>query len=44
MPIDAIWRALARVASVIGIIVAFVALALVGYFASLGIQLFRHGG
>jgi hypothetical protein len=44
MPTDGIWRAVARVANVIGIIVALAALGLVGYFASLGLQLMRHGG
>jgi len=37
------WRTIARIANVIGIIVALVALGLVGYFAGLGIQLVRHG-
>ena len=44
MPTDGIWRAVARVANVIGIIVALAALGLVGYFATLGLQLMRHGG
>ena len=39
-----IWTILRRVAGVIGAVVALVALGLVGYFASLGIQLARHGG
>jgi hypothetical protein len=39
-----IWAILGRLASVIGVVVALVALGLVGYFASLGIQLARHGG
>ena len=44
MPADRIWRTLERLAKVIGIVGALVALGLVGYFASLGIQLLRHGG
>jgi hypothetical protein len=44
MPADRIWRILERLASVIGIVAALVALGVVGYFASLGIQLVRHGG
>ena len=44
MPSGGLWRILGRVANIIGIIVALVALGLVGYFASLGIQLMRHGG
>lgn len=44
MPADGLWRIVARIANVIGIIVALVALGLVGYFASLGIRLVRHGG
>ena len=44
MPSSGIWRALALVANVIGIVGALAALGLVGYFASLGIQLVRHGG
>jgi hypothetical protein len=39
-----IWTILERLAGVIGTVVALVALGLVGYFASLGIQLARHGG
>jgi hypothetical protein len=31
-------------ANVLGIVGALVALGLVGYFASLGIQIVRHGG
>lgn len=41
---DARWRAAARVANVIGIVVALGALGLLGYFASLGIQVMRVGG
>jgi hypothetical protein len=44
MPADGIWRTLGRVANVIGIIVAVAALGLLGYLASLGIQVLRHGG
>ena len=44
MPTDGIWRAAARVANVIGIIVAVTALGLIGYLASLGLQLMRRGG
>ena len=44
MPRDGIWRTLKRLANVIGIVGALVALGLVGYFASLGIQIVRHGG
>jgi hypothetical protein len=43
MPADGAWRILERLANVIEIVGAFVALGLVGYFASLGIQLVRHG-
>jgi uncharacterized membrane protein YeaQ/YmgE (transglycosylase-associated protein family) len=39
MPTDRVWRTLGRLANVIGIVGALVALWLVGYFASLGIQL-----
>jgi len=35
---------LGRLANVIGIVAALVALGLIGYFASLGIQLWRPGG
>ena len=44
MPLDGIWRTLGRVANIIGIIGALVALGLVGYFASLGLQLMRPSG
>lgn len=44
MPADGIWRTLGRLANVIGIVAALVALGLIGYFASLGIQLVRPGG
>ena len=44
MPSDRIWRGLERLANVIGIIGALVALGVIGSFASLGIQLVRHGG
>ncbi|HEY7651175.1 MAG TPA: hypothetical protein VIG07_00030 [Methylomirabilota bacterium] len=44
MPSDGIWRGLERVANIIGIVGALVALGVIGYFASLGIQLVRHGG
>ena len=44
MPADGIWRTLGRLANVIEIVGALVALGLVGYFASLGIQIVRHGG
>ena len=41
---DRIWRTLERLANVIGIIVAVAALGLIGYLASLGLQLVRHSG
>jgi len=41
---DRIWRTLERLAKVIGIIVAVAALGLIGYLASLGLQLMRRGG
>jgi len=44
MRADGIWRTLGRLANVIGIIVAVAALGLIGYFASLGLQLMRRGG
>jgi hypothetical protein len=44
MSADRIWPTAARVANIIGIVVALAALGLVGYFASLGLQLVRHGG
>jgi len=44
MSADGIWRTAARVANIIGIIVALAALGLVGYLASLGLQAMRHGG
>jgi hypothetical protein len=44
MPVSRPWRTLERLANVIGIVAALMALVLVGYFASLGIQLVRHGG
>ena len=44
MPADGIWRILGRLANVIGIIVAVAALGLIGYLASLGLQLMRRGG
>jgi hypothetical protein len=44
MSADARWRTAARVANLIGIIVALGALGLVGYFASLGLQLMRASG
>jgi len=44
MPADGIWRTLERLANVIGIVGALVALGLLGYLASLGLQLVRHGG
>ena len=43
MPTDGIWRAVARVANVIGIIVALGGPRTRSYFASLGLQLMRHG-
>ena len=39
-----IWRTLGRRANIIGIIVAVAALGLIGYLASLGLQLMRRGG
>lgn len=44
MPSGGLWRILGRAANIIGIVVALVALGLVGYCASLGLQLMRHGG
>ena len=44
MPADGVWRTLERLANIIGIVGALVALGLVGYFAGLGVQLVRHGG
>ena len=44
MATDGICRLMAQAANIIGIIVALAALGLVGYFASLGLQLMRHGG
>jgi hypothetical protein len=44
VPSDRIWRTLERFANVIGIVGALVALGLLGYLASLGIRLVRHGG
>jgi hypothetical protein len=44
MRANGIWRTLGRLANVIGIIVAVAALGLLGYLASLGIQVLRHGG
>jgi uncharacterized membrane protein YeaQ/YmgE (transglycosylase-associated protein family) len=44
MPTDRIWHTLGWLANVIGIVGALVALWLVGYFASLGIQLLRLNG
>jgi len=41
---DRIWRTLARVANIVGIIVAIAGLGLIGYFASLGLQLMRPSG
>jgi hypothetical protein len=42
MPANGIWRILGRLANVIGVVGALVALGLIGYFASLGIQLVRQ--
>ena len=44
MSTDGIWRTLGRLANVIGIVGALVALGLIGYFANLGFRLVRHGG
>jgi hypothetical protein len=44
MPVNGTWRTLGRLANIIGIIGALIALGLVGYFASLGLQLMRHSG
>jgi hypothetical protein len=44
MPSSGIWPTLGKVANVIGIVWALVALGVLGYFASLGIQVVRHGG
>jgi hypothetical protein len=38
------WATLGRLANIIGIVGALAALALIGYFACLSIQLVRHGG
>ncbi|MGH7314824.1 MAG: hypothetical protein ACREJS_01055 [Candidatus Rokuibacteriota bacterium] len=43
MPSDRIWRSLERLANIIGIVAALAALGILGYFATLGIQLMRHG-
>jgi hypothetical protein len=42
MPANGIWRTLGQLANVIGIIVAVAALGLIGYLASLGLQLMRQ--
>jgi hypothetical protein len=44
MPTHGMWTTLGRLANIIGIGGALAALALIGYFACLGIQLVRHGG
>jgi hypothetical protein len=44
MPADKIWRTMERLANVIGVIVSVAALGLIGYLASLGLQLMRRGG
>jgi hypothetical protein len=44
MPSDGTWRTLTKVANVIGVVWALAALGLLGYFASLGVQILRHGG
>jgi hypothetical protein len=44
MSTDGIWRTLGRLATVVGVVGALVALGLIGYFASLGLQLMRPGG
>jgi len=44
MPSDRIWPTLAKVANLIGIVWALLALGVLGYFLSLGIQVIRHGG
>lgn len=44
MPSNGIWPTLAKVANLIGLVWALVALGVLGYFLSLGIQLIRHGG
>lgn len=44
MRADGIWRTLQRLANLIGVVAALVALGLVGYFAWLGLQVLRHGG
>jgi hypothetical protein len=44
MPADKIWRTMERLANAIGVIVSVAALGLIGYLASLGLQLMRRGG
>ena len=41
---DGTWQILAKVANAIGILCTLAALGVLGYFASLGIQVLRHGG
>ena len=44
MSSDGTWQILAKVANAIGVLWALAALGVLGYFASLGIQVLRHGG
>ena len=44
MPSDGIWPTLAKVANAIGVVWALAAFGLLGYFASLGLQVLHHGG
>jgi hypothetical protein len=43
MPPDRIQRGLVRLANIVGVVWLLLALGILGYFASLGLQLLRHG-
>ena len=43
MPPERIQRGLVRLANILGVVWLLLALGILGYFASLGLQLFRHG-
>jgi hypothetical protein len=43
MPRDRIQRGLVRLANIVGVVWLLLALGILGYFASLGLQLVRHG-
>ena len=43
MPPDRIQRGLVRLANIVGVVWLLLALGILGYFASLGLQLVRHG-